>query len=59
MSGGLPPGFDAIDLGELIDVIDALRECISYRVGTWVEEEGEREARDRADRVLERYRPAS
>lgn len=52
----VPDGFDCVDLGELLDVIDAL---LDYsRAGTLHEDEGEDAVHDRASRVLRRYRDA-
>jgi hypothetical protein len=56
-STDLPDGFDGIDLAELLDVIDELMHWL--RVGTFEEEEGEREVRDRAGRIRDRYRLAT
>lgn len=51
---GLPAGFDAIDLSELLDVVQDLIGWL--RDGTFDEAEGEAEAARRARSVLSRYR---
>jgi hypothetical protein len=54
---GLPPGFDYVDLGELLDVVEAL---VGYlRTHTYDEEPGERDVEDRAKALLDRHRSAS
>ena len=53
----LPPSFDYIDLGELLDVIEELSDWMM--IGTLHERPGERDAFDRAARMLARYRPAT
>lgn len=55
----LPPGFDYIDLAELLDVGEALLECVTRRVGTYDEQPGEDEVARRATVIFSRYRPAS
>ena len=53
----LPPGFDHVDLGQLLDVIEAL---IAFsRGGTINEEEGGYEVRQPEVQVLSRYRDAT
>jgi hypothetical protein len=54
---GLPSDFDYIDLGELLDLVDSLLQYL--RADTYYEQPGESDARDRAVRILRRYRPAS
>lgn len=53
----LPPGFDYIDLCELLDLVGSLLDFL--RVETYDEQPGEREVRDRATLLLERYKLAS
>jgi hypothetical protein len=56
-AGNLPPGFDYIDLIELLDLLEAFLEY--PRIGTQDEQEGEREVWDRARTLLARYRAAT
>ncbi len=59
MNPPLPDDFDYIDLGILVDLLEALLECVSWRCGTYDEQPGESEIRDRAQRVLAGYREAA
>jgi hypothetical protein len=54
---GLPTGFDYVDLGMLLDLIEELADHL--RAGSMEALEGENEAWERAQSTLIAYRPAT